>query len=482
MMSPRRTRGFTLIELLMSMTIMMVAVAAAFGVMVNQNAMLKKQSGLSSAISQSELAFDAIERSLRLAGTGIDPQFAFDFDFYRCALPGGASSMSESANCQTANPIRDSIAQPDELVVMYRDPSHSVWWPTPGDTRSGCATPVSAGVFAGKVWAVTGATTTNVTLLLKPGDTIYRGQVLQIACDDGATYTYATVNQNRTSQTGTSCAAATLVLYGTQANDPFNQPGFLGATCFSSGTARAFAIRRQRYFVYRDLNATPPRPYLMLDQGLDLDDSGTLTDADLLPIASDIEDLQIAYVTEQPGILSLATPPTGFTNVRANVVIDSNADGVWGNDPGRVEQLSELALVANNSAQRGFAAVNSTFPSGALNCQSYASIGFYNYPCLWGILPVENSPSNDVHAYRWVAWSGGITGAIVSIVARSPGIDSADVISSDENTLPAVLNRPASSAPFPAWYAAIAPAGHKRVTVSTSVRPPNLAAYQPHWN
>jgi prepilin-type N-terminal cleavage/methylation domain-containing protein len=297
-MSTRRPRGFTLIELLMSMTIMMVAVAAAFGVMINQNAMLKKQAGLSSAISQSELAFDAIERSLRLAGTGIDPQFAFDFDFYRCALPGVASSMTESANCQTASPsppLRDSVTQPDELVVMYRDPSHSIWVPSPpGDTRAGCATPSSAGAFAGKIWAVTGATTGSVTLLLKPGDTIYRGQVLQIACDDGTTYTYATVNQNRTSQAGTTCSTATLSLYGTQANDPFNQPGFLGAACFSSGTARAFAIRRQRYFIYRDLNATPPRPYLMLDQGLDLDDSGTLNDGDLLPIASDIEDLQIA--------------------------------------------------------------------------------------------------------------------------------------------------------------------------------------------
>ena len=35
MMSARRTRGFTLIELMISATIMMVAVAAAFGVMTN---------------------------------------------------------------------------------------------------------------------------------------------------------------------------------------------------------------------------------------------------------------------------------------------------------------------------------------------------------------------------------------------------------------------------------------------------------------
>jgi prepilin-type N-terminal cleavage/methylation domain-containing protein len=481
MRSASRPSGFTLIELLMSMAIMLIAVGAAFGVMTSQNAMLKKQAGLGSAIAQSQLALDAIERSIRLAGTGIDPQFAFDFDFYKCALPGGAVSLSESANCAAGK--RDATAQPDELVVAYRDPAYSIYrgitGALPKDTRAGC-TANGADAYSGRVWSVTAATTSNVTLLLKPGDTIYRGQILQIACFDGSTYTYATVNQNRTSQTGASCSTATLTLYGTQANDPFNQPGFLSATCFSAGTARAFAVKRQRYFVYRDLNASPTRPYLMLDQGLDLDDSGTLTDADLLPIASDIEDLQIAYVTEQPGILSLAAAPTGF--LKSNFVTDSNADGIWGNDSGKVEQLTELAKVLGTTAQQQFASANLALPGGASTCTSFASIGFYNDPCLYGIPAVENSAANDMHAYRWVAWSGGVTAAIVGVVARSPGLDSADAVSSDENTMPALLNRPAASAPFPAWYAAIAPAAHKRVTMSTSVRATNLAAFAPYWN
>jgi prepilin-type N-terminal cleavage/methylation domain-containing protein len=484
MIATRHARGFTLIELMISVVIMLVAVSAAFAVMSNQNAMLKKQAGLGSAISQSELALDAIERSVRLAGTGIDAQFAFDFDFYRCSMPGVAASvnMRENANCVLG--LRDSVVQPDELIVAYRDPAYSVY---NNDARAGCIAN-NASYYAGKIWSVTAATAGSVTMLLKPGDTIYKGQVLQIACDDGKTYTYATVSGNNivVPPAAPSCNAPNIIqLAGAQANDPFNQPGNLTATCFGNGNARAYAVRRQRYFIYRDTTASPPRPYLMLDQGIDLDNSGFLDDGDLLPIASDIEDLQVAYVTEQPGIMALSPlPPSWGTG--ANYLLDAGGDGIWGNQVGAAEQLTELATVNGTSAQTQFAAANLTLPGGAINCTAFATVLFYNNsPCLWGIPAVENSALSSVHAYRWVAWSGGVTAAIVGIVARSPGIDSADVISSDENTLPAVLNRasygPSPLAPYPAWYAAIAPAGHKRVTVTTSVHPMNLSAFTPYW-
>ena len=73
-------------------------------------------------------------------------------------------------------------------------------------------------------------------------------------------------------------------------------------------------MRRNRFFIRRDQsNAALPHTYLMLDQGLDLNDDSALTDADVLPVASDILDLQVAYATEQPGIMALSTasaPPT----------------------------------------------------------------------------------------------------------------------------------------------------------------------------
>jgi prepilin-type N-terminal cleavage/methylation domain-containing protein len=471
-----RSRGFTLLEMMVSMTISLIALAAGMSVLIVQAGTMKQQAGLGSAVAQSELGLDYMERAVRLAGTGIDPQFGFDFDFYRCALPGLGAAMNESANCAAAT--RDSITAADELVIAYRDPGFSL--AAVPDTRAGC-TAANAATYAGKVWGVTAASNASVTLLLKPGDVLYRGQVLQLACSNGATYTYATVSQGRTGLAGTTCAATTLSLYGSVANDPFNQSGFLAAGCFSDGTARAYAVRRNRFFVYRDVASTPPRPYLMLDQGLDLDDSGALDDADLLPIASDIEDLQVAYATEQPGILALAAQPTGWT--AANFVKDTNADGVWGNDPGRVEQLTELATVAGTVPNQGFASATATLQGGTpYLCSSYATIGFFNYPCLYGVPPVESSSTNNIHAYRWVAWSGGITQVLLGMVARSPGQDAAEVTRSENGTIPALFNRTAATAPFPAWYAAIAPAGHRRVVMTTSIHPTNMAALVPYWN
>ena len=77
-----------------------------------------------------------------------------------------------------------------------------------------------------------------------------------------------------------------------------------------------------------DAGAAIVHPYLMLDQGLDISPppsgDGQLTDDDLLPIASDVLDMQFAYATEQPGIMALSTAPTGW--VRATYVTDSNAN------------------------------------------------------------------------------------------------------------------------------------------------------------
>lgn len=475
-------RGFTLIELLISMTITLVAVGAAMAVLSAQNISFSRQSGQGAAVAQSELALDTLERAIRLAGTGIDPQFAFDFDFYGCALPGGTlnAGMTESAGCGTFQ--RDAVAAPDELVVAYRDPGYSTTaTPVP---YIGC--PAKATGFIGKAWGVRLATPTSVTLAMKPGDTIYRGQILQIVCDDAKTYLYATVNNSKVAQpsTGTTCNDVTLTVYGTIANDPFNQPSTLNATCFSNGNARAFAVRRQRFFIHRDLTDAIPHPYLMLDQGLDLNDDGLLTDADLLPVAADIEDLQVAYGLEQAGIRSLATPPNGW--VEGTYVVDGNdKNGVWGDDPTKTtpEQLSE-PLTAGNPATAQFAAANSAHGFGpGLNCVGSASTKFYQYPCLLDTLPVEDSQASTIHGYRWIAWPGNIATVQVGVIARAPIADPPDTTAADQNVIPALFNRPAQGpATFAAFYNAMSPLGHKRVTAITSVRPVNMAVRNLYWN
>ena len=481
----RNERGFTLIEVLISMTISLIGVGAALAVLTAQSASFTKQSGLGSAIAESQLALDAIEGAVRLAGTGIDPQMAFDFDFYKCVLPGGALAMTDSANCAAAT--RDSITQPDDLVVAYRDPAYST--AAPADARVGCNSG-NAGTFVGRVWGITAATNSSVTLVLKPGDTIYRGQVLQMVCNDGSTYAYATVSQAKSSvaPAAVACSTVALTLYtaGLNAYDPFNQPAALATSCFSSGganSARAYAVRRNRFFIRRDLsNPVLPHPYLMLDQGLDLDNDGVLTDADLLPIAVDVLDLQIAYATEQPGIMALPTAPTGW--VKATYVADSNTNGVWGDDPGQAEQLTEPVFNGSgNTPTAQFNAANTALFSGVNQaCTSYASLAFYQYPCLFGTTPVETSKANNIYAYRWTAWPGNISQVQIALVGMGSIIEQSS-ISGDELDLPVLLNRTALTAPaYNAWYLSILPGARKRVIVQSGVRPTNIALASPYWN
>lgn len=481
---PRSAAGFTLIEILVSMTIALVSVGAALAILSAQNAVFTRQSGMGSVALQAQTALDAIERAVRLAGTGIDPQMAFDFDFYGCTLPGAGLSMTESANCATQT--RDSRAAPDELVLAYRDPGYSVARPT-NDTRSGCfgAASGNADTYVGKVWGVTAATAGSVTITLKPGDTIYRGQVLMLACTDGQSYTYATVSSAKSSVAAkaTGCSSTTLNLYANTTRDLYNQPGFLTTACFSSGTARAYAVRRQRFFIHRELVGPNPGMYLMLDQGLDLNDDGKIDDLDLLPIASDIEDLQVAYATEQPGIMTLPAAPTGW--VKATYVKDSDANGVWGDDPtaAAAEQLTEPVYTgAGNVPTAQFDAANSALFAGVgQRCTGSASNGLYQYPCLFGLTTVEASSANNIHAYRWPAWPGNISEVFIGVVARAPVIELNP--QSIDFTIPALLNRPAASAPsYTPWYLPTNPGGRRRESLLTSVRPANMAISRMFWN
>ena len=69
-------RGVTLLEILISMAISLIGIAAALAVLATQSAQFTKQSGFGLAIDETQAALDSIERAVRLAGTGIDPQMA----------------------------------------------------------------------------------------------------------------------------------------------------------------------------------------------------------------------------------------------------------------------------------------------------------------------------------------------------------------------------------------------------------------------
>ena len=451
-----KSRGLTLLELLVTTAILSVVVGSAVGVLIGQNATYMRQSGTRGAREQAIVGLDKLEEAIRKAGFGIDPQLAFDFDYYNCKLGSGSGSISQTATCQTL--ARDSNSAADEMVLYSRNPSYS----TNGTT--GCA---GAANLLGNVWKVIGAsaTTPSVTLTLKANDIIHRGRVLQIVCDDAATYTYVTVAALATS---TACAnvqvglESPITITGPTGTitSPYTRSDLLGNSCFGTGSAKAFLVDRQHFFIHQDTsNPTKPRPYLMLDQGLDIagpggtGPDGVLDDNDLIPVAADIEDFQVAYVLDQVGIAQ-----TGVAITPAQYMLDNNANGIWGETPGVQEQLTgNSAATAPYNLSGAFTAANLVLGVGATGAPCFnASLMPFRAPCLFDKATLEVSRAN-VHPYRWTPWTGNISEVRINLVARSSEASAKttgqNTGSSDIHYLSALENRPrVDLQAAPGWY------------------------------
>jgi prepilin-type N-terminal cleavage/methylation domain-containing protein len=472
--------GFTLIELLTAMAIFGVAVAAAMGVFIAQNTAYVRETGSREAQQQARSAVEALGKAVRMAGFGIDPQLAFDFDFYDCNLGSTAGSASQRASCGALQ--RDSIAQADELVLYYRNPQYST-----GATAGTCA---GSPTLIGNTWRVLGAAggaTPSVTLEMRGGDQILAGQIVQVLCQDASTYTYATA-KTAVVAPGTTCSNQSvpfeLPLTVTGATgalvSPWTRSDLLTSGCFSNGGARAFLVERQRYFIQQD--AASGRPFLMLDRGVDIagpggtGPDGALDDNDLQPVAADIDDLQVSYVLDQVGIL---TTGAGLASSTGTYMLDVDANGIWGDTPGTAEQLTfNTAAAAPYNLAAAFAASNTAMARTSAPCDN-VTLDPYRQPCVMDKAPLEVAGA-AVDAYRWLPWTGNVTGVRISISARSatPAASGTALNNTDVTTLPALENRPlVDLVGAPGWYGAVNPTRYERVTLRGTVRAVNMSPY-----
>lgn len=477
-------RGFSLIELMVAGGIMALVLSAATAALLSQNDNYSREMGVREAQEQGRFALDYLQSQVRLAGFGIDPQLAFDFDYYNCNLGSTAGAQTQAARCAALS--RDSATQSDELVLAYRDPYYAV------NATTGCA---GSPNLLGNVWLVTGVATggasPTATISMRNGDSIRQGQILQIICQDAATYTYATVKAAASNATG-ACVSQAITLEGTLSVtgptgttlSPYSRSDLLSASCFSNGTARAFLVDRNRYFIYQDVsNAAHPRPLLMLDRGLDLNGDAALTDADLLPIASDIEDLQVAYVLDQVGILQTGA---ALTSLAGTYITDADANGVWGDTATKAEQLTtNAAATAPYNLAAAFTDANTYYgaPSATgIPCFN-VSIAPYMSPCVMDKSTLELSGAG-VHRYRWTAWPANITQVRLDLVSRghlSGASLQGAATTTDLRYLPALENRaqvdllPASQGGAGAgFYLPTQPYLYQHSYLSGAERPVNL--------
>lgn len=288
----RAPRGLTLVEMLIALTVSALTIAAAATLLVSQQRAFVAGSGDRAQQEAGRRALQEITRRLRSAGYGVDSNLTFDFG--ATAIVPRPNMIEPATNVSfpldpTCNAnggsvrCRDSVdqARSDELVFLTRDPMFSR-----------LATVVTTGA---------------ITVMGQLKQPMYAGQILQVSCLGGTqARAYVTVGQDVPAPANpVATTAVTIQLRPGAVSGGVATFALENATlvdpCFSLGgilSPIVTAVERSRFHVawYADDGSVVgpqtagARPYLMLDQGLAGGSPGPI------PLAADVEDLQLAYL------------------------------------------------------------------------------------------------------------------------------------------------------------------------------------------
>jgi len=279
----------TLVELMVTVAVLALVATAAAQVSIGFQQQYAAENLKRQSADAARTALLWIERDLRLAGYGMDPSLAFDFNIFSKTSAAGATrciNVGDSApqpNCQRDHSV-DGL--PDELVFYARDP---IYWGA--DLASNPE---------GRAWPVLAGSNNDVTLgNVSPVTVFPENQILQLVCPGGAQVLYASVASTRPPGT------TVIPTKNADAKDPFQQAPS-GLSCVNAGGARAFLINRYRYAIESLFlgDNTTQVPTLVLDTGTDRNLDGLIDTRDVIRVSVGVVDLQVAYVRLNP-------PPAG---------------------------------------------------------------------------------------------------------------------------------------------------------------------------
>ncbi|HUJ25368.1 MAG TPA: prepilin-type N-terminal cleavage/methylation domain-containing protein [Myxococcales bacterium] len=254
-----RARGFSLIELMVAMAIMSIVVSGISFVLIQQSRASAKQSQERDLEENGRLALLELAGAVRLAGYGINPLAAFDFDRYSCTAPGTGNTCNGGAN------YRDRTDGPDELVVSWRDP-----------------------VFYRQVTSISGGGPWTVNFAGATTTLINAGRIVQMLCTGAEPSAYLAVN-------GDVAIGSTSMTLRALTNADGYYIGYtgIGNTTNTTPTDACFAtsglmlVERVHYFVANDTDGVPT---LWKERGRGANEK----------LFRGIEDLQFTYDIGQP--------------------------------------------------------------------------------------------------------------------------------------------------------------------------------------
>ncbi|MCY1082154.1 PilW family protein [Archangium lansingense] len=271
MPAPHRPRGFTLIELLVGTAIGALVLTGIGLVFVSQATQYQAHASRRAVQSSVRQAMSFVERHVRNAGYGVDPDraiLAYD-------------SFDAVGNAR-------GVGYPDGITVHARD------------------------LYFRRRATEVGTDFLRFDLPLQR--TLHKGEILLVLCPGAVRYAYVTVGE-------TAQAKATSVRLDTTPaplDSPSGPPGSLfrelstlNEACFHD-TEPPVVVRVERTSFYvssfdddGDPATAGTTPYLMLHRGVDINEDGNVDTADATPLAVGIEQLQVAYILNTLG----DTPP-----------------------------------------------------------------------------------------------------------------------------------------------------------------------------
>lgn len=296
-----RRRGFTLVEVLISTVIMSIVTTAVAAVFIAVQNNYEQMSRTKTVIEGSRSGIAFLERTVALAGYGIDPRFAFDF---------------------TAPKDNTAVATIDGVAIVTDDLGYR--WRDPNWIRRG-------GFTGGNLTLDTGQTF---------GVNFRNGQRFMVMCNGAVDWIVV--------EAGTGPAATANTQGGfSQVNNPFPTatPNCLSVT---TGTNAAWvAILHEVRVRIRNVNN---RPFLVAYQGIttstgasiDLSAANTTYD----PIAVDVEDFQVAYEMNRPGDMTAGAGVFRSACCAAQAAIDATGNSNYIIPDSASEALPSTAATA----------------------------------------------------------------------------------------------------------------------------------------
>jgi prepilin-type N-terminal cleavage/methylation domain-containing protein len=270
-------RGFTLLELMIALGITSVVVAGISIILVKQSQASVKQSQQRTLEETGRQALLEIAYAVRMAGAGIDPIAAFDFDHYACGSPPVATNCNNNPGLDgtPATPgSRDRTDGPDELVVSYRNPT-----------------------FTRNVTSITGTDPYTVTIDNGLKTALNQGRIAMLLCSGADPVSYVALAADAPQ------GATSLTLRRVTDADGYYPKAPPADNCFGKGVLTL--VERVRYFVANDFDGVPA---LFRDRGRGAPEV----------LFRGIEDLQLTYTIGPAPTTSAAAAfsPAGCTDPR----------------------------------------------------------------------------------------------------------------------------------------------------------------------